>query len=675
MLQIVLEAAVRSGLAGLAIWLALRAARVSSPRVEMMVWSLLLIGALAMPVTMHLIRLPISIPAPQTATSWTSMTLAGPSPLDYAATDDVDTRSFIKTAVKAASLPIDWWRMADRVYEAVAFGQLLRLLVGFGRAQYLRVTARPYDRMDPRFRSVRTSQRVTMPMTVGRTILLPANCRSWSPVQLAAVLAHEGNHIRNRDFFTLLLANVHRAIFWFNPLAWWLKHRLAELAETISDEAAIRAIGDRTTYAEILLTVASRASKPGLGVAMARTSNVSRRIDFILRETPMEPNFTLRRKAAVAVFVLPLLGLAAGANAQSPAPETPTQAAATGPQPSPSPATLAAQFKPKTDSTELDPTLKDHPEAFVGTFQFDPELYPNQVISLTYWMGQLYGQLTGEPMTTVLLRPDGDFVYHNRHLAPRNAEIVDGKVVAFDISWRRGSTRLVRVDNNEAKRMNALYTQRVQDQLTPKAIVPLAEQTLEQFVGYYKLPPDQVFTFTREGTHFFSKKLDTQRVEIFPYTDRDFFYTTSPTQVTFEAERDGHFNMAVLHWDGWANHAARITEDEARQLEDAYKARLADQRRPRTVAAVDPKAMDAFVASYQLRPQVNLDFSREDTRYYIKVNGTGKTEVYPFSDHAFFYTTAAAQISFERDASGRVTKLVLHENGWETTAERISVGE
>ena len=36
-----------------------------------------------------------------------------------------------------------------------------------------------------------------------------------------AVLAHEGAHVANRDFYVLLLASLNRAVFWFSPFAWW----------------------------------------------------------------------------------------------------------------------------------------------------------------------------------------------------------------------------------------------------------------------------------------------------------------------------------------------------------------------------------------------------------------------------------------------------------------------
>ena len=73
------------------------------------------------------------------------------------------------------------------------------------------------------------------------------------------MLAHERSHIAQGDFHVLALATVHRAIFWFSPFSWWLLDQLANTAELVSDDAAIEAVGDRPSYAQILLDFANTA--------------------------------------------------------------------------------------------------------------------------------------------------------------------------------------------------------------------------------------------------------------------------------------------------------------------------------------------------------------------------------------------------------------------------------
>ena len=100
--------------------------------------------------------------------------------------------------------------------------------------------------------SAAESEFISVPVTMGAlrsTILLPAAWREWDEAKLNAVVAHEVSHVARHDAFTQRLSLLHRAIFWFSPLAWWLDRHLANLAEQASDEAALSWGADRKHYA------------------------------------------------------------------------------------------------------------------------------------------------------------------------------------------------------------------------------------------------------------------------------------------------------------------------------------------------------------------------------------------------------------------------------------------
>ena len=67
-----------------------------------------------------------------------------------------------------------------------------------------------------------------------------------------------------------------------------LRKRLCELAEAASDEAAIRLLDDRASYAEILVDASRRAQGVPVQVAMAKGPNIHWRIDRILERHPNE---------------------------------------------------------------------------------------------------------------------------------------------------------------------------------------------------------------------------------------------------------------------------------------------------------------------------------------------------------------------------------------------------
>jgi hypothetical protein len=150
-------------------------------------------------------------------------------------------------------------------------------------------------------------------------ILLPLAWRGWREEKTQAVLTHELSHVVRKDAWTRALAAMHRSIFWFSPLAWWLERHLASLAEQASDDAALRAGADRVFYAEVLLDFfQDLRSEVGRvrweGVAMTHGKQAHERVDRIL-DSSRRISTGLRKPAwaLIALLAAPGIYVLAGA--------------------------------------------------------------------------------------------------------------------------------------------------------------------------------------------------------------------------------------------------------------------------------------------------------------------------------------------------------------------------
>jgi hypothetical protein len=159
--------------------------------------------------------------------------------------------------------------------------------------------------------AVRSSSAVYSPVTVGSGVLLPSDFRQWDVEKLRIVLAHEQSHIRHADFYLQVVAGLYGALFWFSPLGWWLKRKLSELSEAISDLAGLEEAASRITYAQLLVEFAALPRPTLIGVAMARTSSLSLRIDRLLDETIFRQAFAGKRRLLLAVLLVPVALFAA----------------------------------------------------------------------------------------------------------------------------------------------------------------------------------------------------------------------------------------------------------------------------------------------------------------------------------------------------------------------------
>ncbi len=315
-LGLLLDSALRSLLLGAMVWTLLRVLRLRDSRTELVIWVSVLIAALCMPL---LIKALPGIALPSVSFSWVSHSLfhakAGPPVVIV-----------ISTSAEPAAWPLHAWAWLTAHnhillwsgYGSFVLVSLARLITGLFLTARLYGAANPIETSWAAGKAIRASAAVSGPISFGRRILLPADYAEWPQTKLLAVLAHEQNHVERGDFFILLLAALHRAVFWFSPFAWWLQARLCALAETASDEAAAQLLDDRATYAEILLDVSQRARRIPALIAMARGPDIHWRVDRILDEAPAR-TLGLRTRMLGAAAILPAACLIASAHAAIPA--------------------------------------------------------------------------------------------------------------------------------------------------------------------------------------------------------------------------------------------------------------------------------------------------------------------------------------------------------------------
>jgi beta-lactamase regulating signal transducer with metallopeptidase domain len=130
-----------------------------------------------------------------------------------------------------------------------------------------------------------------MPMSWGivrPVILLPEGAERWHNTRLVSVLLHELSHVKRRDCFSQIVAEIALALHWPNPLAWLAARRLRVEREHACDDAVVAAGARPSDYAEELISLAKGFQTPPrtsmAAVAMARPVHLAGRIRALLLE-------------------------------------------------------------------------------------------------------------------------------------------------------------------------------------------------------------------------------------------------------------------------------------------------------------------------------------------------------------------------------------------------------
>jgi len=226
-----------------------------------------------------------------------------------------------------------------------------------------------------------------------------------------------------------------------------------------------------------------------------------------------------------------------------------------------------------------------------------------------------------------------------------------------------------RVDEAEMKRAEARIEQRKLEQAKPRVEVKVDPRIFDRYVGQYQYGP-VLFTVDHEGDDLFVAVNATPKLHVYPEGDHDFFFKVVPAQISFVTEGDGPATKLILHQNGMDMPAKRADAAQARQVETQVAARVALENKPRQAVAIDPKILDDYVGHYQLTADYIFTVSREGNQLSVALTGQPAIEVYPENDHEFFYTVVKAQITFDRDNTGKVTQLILHQNGQNQVAAK-----
>ena len=98
---------------------------------------------------------------------------------------------------------------------------------------------------------------------------------------------------------------------------------------------------------------------------------------------------------------------------------------------------------------------------------------------------------------------------------------------------------------------------RIEGEPVVPTVVAVDPALLERYVGRYQLTPDVFFTITRQGSQLFAQLTGQPTFEVFPTSERHFFYKVVNARLSFEAGA-GPASAVVLHQNGQSPRAPRV---------------------------------------------------------------------------------------------------------------------
>lgn len=182
---------------------------------------------------------------------------------------------------------------------------------------------------------------------------------------------------------------------------------------------------------------------------------------------------------------------------------------------------------------------------------------------------------------------------------------------------------------------------------------PIDAGKLADYPGVYAIDGQGRFTALLDATGRLRVRLTGQPfLPAYPAGADRFFLKAVAADYQFGRDADGRVDSLTLHQNGRQIPARRTAEPVP------------------TVLFLSADQLKAYTGTYQLAPQVVFEITARAGHLFAKLTGQPALPVFPDRADHFVYDVVDAALSFERDAGGTVTALVLHQNGLAQRAPR-----
>ena len=181
--------------------------------------------------------------------------------------------------------------------------------------------------------------------------------------------------------------------------------------------------------------------------------------------------------------------------------------------------------------------------------------------------------------------------------------------------------------------------------LPPAVDVPF--EKLERYAGEYEFGPNAILSVRAEDAKLFASLNEGLRMELYAASETELFSNMTPAIFAFDVDRKGKVKELVVR--------VFSHEQKAKKLEH-YR------RPPKRTRFASKGSLERFLGRYRLSDDEVISVTEAADRLHVQMKGQLLMPLDPTRD-GFFAQEADAELVFVEDEQGRVTQLVVHQDG------------
>ncbi|MBN8676046.1 MAG: serine hydrolase [Chitinophagales bacterium] len=182
------------------------------------------------------------------------------------------------------------------------------------------------------------------------------------------------------------------------------------------------------------------------------------------------------------------------------------------------------------------------------------------------------------------------------------------------------------------------------------------ETTAKEYVAVYENETGEQRFITAEGNQVTSQRGGGNKFKLKAYEKDKFFFENSLSTIHFIRNTGGQLEKLVFK--------------SRNETSDWIKTNKPLPEKP-GIVKTDAALLAAYVGEYELAPNFIMTVTLEGEKMMVQATGQSAIQVYAETATRFFPKEIDAKIEFFKDATGKVTHLVLYQGGRETKGNKI----
>lgn len=292
---------------------------------------------------------------------------------------------------------------------------------------------------------------------------------------------------------------------------------------------------------------------------------------------------------------------------------------------------------PEFNSIKLDEKTLDH---YVGVYRIDDK--SRRVIVREG--NQLIMTRTNGPRTGLQAYSENSFFKDNNSLL-RVEFIKNAKGEVTELIMHQQGNRVAHEKLNEALPVKE----------KPYA---MTHAEFDRYIGNYQLMPNMILNIRREGNRFIAQATGQGSIELSAVAADKLTAASVGAEVKFEFDAEGKVSQLTLAQGGNLIPAKKIVEG-------------ATEKPAVKTVSISNAVFDTYVGEYQINERFSLFVRREGERFITQATGQGSIDIVPLSETHFSAPIIPAELKFEKNAEGKVTQVILLQNGREIPAKKV----